>query len=155
MLWPFGNYVLSTMAKPTVFLVTEVATLHQRPLFSLVWPTSLPEQTSTSFTFRKQRNQAPLRSSWNHRDAKSFECMTLSSSSSLAWMLVRPKPCNSSRKQRRSTSTGGPFESETEFNNFLFDNMISSMPLLYSQSIWQTIRRDHELVFSHGDLELA
>ncbi len=55
---------------------------------------------------------------------------------------------------RRSTSRGGPFDSETDFNSFLFDNMISSTPLLYSQSIQQTMRRDHDLVFSHGDLNL-
>ncbi len=55
---------------------------------------------------------------------------------------------------RRSTSTGGPFDSESEFNKFLFDNMISSTPLLYSQSIQQTMRNDHEIVFSHGDLNL-
>ncbi len=55
---------------------------------------------------------------------------------------------------RRSSSTGGPFDSETEFNNFLFENMISSTPLLYSQSVRQTMKRDHELVFSHGDLNL-
>ena len=55
---------------------------------------------------------------------------------------------------RKSTSTGGPFNSKTEFNNFLFENTISSTPLLYSQSIQQTLRRDHEIVFSHGDLNL-
>ena len=55
---------------------------------------------------------------------------------------------------RRGVSTGGPFDSESEFNKFLLDNMISTTPLLYYQSIQQMMRNDHNIVFSHGDLNL-
>ncbi|KAL9101447.1 MAG: hypothetical protein Q9163_003297 [Psora crenata] len=55
---------------------------------------------------------------------------------------------------RRSTTTGGPFDSESEFNTFLLNKMISSTPLLYYQAIQQAMRHDHKIVFSHGDLNL-
>ena len=55
---------------------------------------------------------------------------------------------------RKSTYIGGPFDSEKDFNEFLLSNMISSTPSLYVTAIQQKMRRDHELVFSHGDLSL-
>lgn len=55
---------------------------------------------------------------------------------------------------RRSTYTGGPFDSEKEFNEFLLSNMTSSTPSLYRSAIQQKLRRDHKLVFSHADLNL-
>jgi len=55
---------------------------------------------------------------------------------------------------RKSTYAGGPFNSESEFNEFLMRNMISSTPSLYLKSIQQTMRGDHDVVFSHGDLSL-
>ena len=55
---------------------------------------------------------------------------------------------------RKSTYTGGPFDSEKEFNEFLLRNMVSSTPSLYRTAIQQKLRRDHKLVFSHGDLNL-
>lgn len=55
---------------------------------------------------------------------------------------------------RKSTRIGGPFDSEHDFNKFLLDNMISSTPLLFFESLQQTMRKDHELLFSHGDLNL-
>ncbi|KAL9131431.1 MAG: hypothetical protein Q9217_000645 [Psora testacea] len=55
---------------------------------------------------------------------------------------------------RKSAYVGGPFHSEREFNDFLLRNMVSSTPTLYLQSIQQTMRTDHDVVFSHGDLNL-
>ncbi len=55
---------------------------------------------------------------------------------------------------RKSTYVGGPFDSEREFNEFLLKNMVPSTPSLYSTAIRQTMRTDHNVVFSHGDLNL-
>lgn len=55
---------------------------------------------------------------------------------------------------RRSISRGGPFNSEAAFNNFLVGKMISTSPLLHRQALQQTMRIDHSIVFSHGDLNL-
>jgi aminoglycoside phosphotransferase (APT) family kinase protein len=55
---------------------------------------------------------------------------------------------------RKSAYIGGPFDSESEFNEFLFRNMISSTPSIYRESIQHTMRVDHNIVFSHGDLNL-
>lgn len=55
---------------------------------------------------------------------------------------------------RKSTYIGGPFDSESEFNEFLFQNMVSSSPSLYSTAMRQAMRTNHNIVFSHGDLNL-
>ena len=55
---------------------------------------------------------------------------------------------------RKSTYTGGPFETESEFNKFLLNNMVSSTPSLYLESMRETLKKDHNIVFSHGDLSL-
>lgn len=55
---------------------------------------------------------------------------------------------------RKSTYTGGPFESEKEFNDFLLSNMASSTPSLYRTALQQNWRRDHKIVFGRGDLSL-
>lgn len=55
---------------------------------------------------------------------------------------------------RKSTYAGGPFDSESEFNEFLYNNMVSSTPSSYSTAFRQIMRTDHDIVFSHCDLNL-
>jgi len=55
---------------------------------------------------------------------------------------------------RRSDHIGGPFDTESQFNDFLLDNMTSSLPSLYRESLQKTLRTDHDIIFTHADLHL-
>lgn len=50
-----------------------------------------------------------------------------------------------------SDYSGGPFHNEADFNNFILD-LIKSTPVLIRSSLAQSLRTDHRILFTHGDL---
>lgn len=47
---------------------------------------------------------------------------------------------------------GGPFATETEFNNFLLSDLLSVCPAAVRSMVHSQMRTDHDIVFTHGDL---
>ena len=56
---------------------------------------------------------------------------------------------------RRDTNCGGPFPSETTFNEFLLSNIISSTPRVYRNMLQILLSTTHKIVFTHGDLSMT
>ena len=53
--------------------------------------------------------------------------------------------------RRYSTYTGGPFKTEAEFNEFILD-LYKGTPHLIRNALAQSLRVDHDIVFTHGDI---
>lgn len=48
--------------------------------------------------------------------------------------------------------SGGPFKDETEFNSSFYFDLLENTPSPIRRALYQQIRNDHCIVFSHGDL---
>ena len=53
---------------------------------------------------------------------------------------------------RKFRYTGGPFNSESEFNEFFLSTITSSTPFMYRSALQSKLRRDHDIVFTNADL---
>jgi aminoglycoside phosphotransferase (APT) family kinase protein len=53
---------------------------------------------------------------------------------------------------QRRTLECGPFDTEKEFNSFLFDDLVHTVPRLTKHYARHALFDNHEIVFTHGDL---
>jgi len=54
---------------------------------------------------------------------------------------------------RRFAFEGGPFADEAGWNEFLLDGLVSTCPSALRRMISTQLRTDHDIVFTHGDLD--
>jgi aminoglycoside phosphotransferase (APT) family kinase protein len=52
---------------------------------------------------------------------------------------------------RKFDLVGGPFDTESAFNDFLLSDTFKAIPTVFRDMASRSLRTDHEIVFTHGD----